>query len=65
MKKGILLLPLFFWFVFFLFPAPAPGAEVARSFIERLVNNTDPVDQEFAIRAVIRNPQRHKPELLA
>lgn len=65
MKKGILLLPLCFRFIFFLFPTPAPGAEVARSFIERLTDNTDLADQESVIRAVIRNPKKYKPELLA
>ncbi|MDD5224120.1 MAG: hypothetical protein PHE84_09025 [bacterium] len=65
MKKGILLLPLLFWFVFCLFPAPAPGAEVTRSFIERLTNNTDLADQESLIRAVVKNPKKYKPELLS
>jgi len=38
---------------------------VARSFLERLMDNTDLADQESVIRAVIQNPKKYKPELLA
>ena len=63
--KGFLLFPLFFVSLFFLSPTPSPGAEVSRGFLERLDNNTDLADQESVIRAVIQNPKKYKPELLA
>jgi len=65
MKKGVLFLSFFSVFLFLLFPTRSSGGEIVKPFLERLEDNANLGDQEAAIRDVIRNPQKHKPGLLA